>query len=409
MKWKKFIAVFTAAGCLAGTAPIQAFAASSAEIMDQIESYMADLEASQLESEELENEIASKQEEVSALYTEVAALNIERESYYEDMKQRIAYFYEESQGYSLIGALFSSGSFAEFINRIQFQQSLYDYDSARLEEYQDLVNELEEKQAALDAEIDDLGDMVEEQVVLQAALDAAIAVKQTEYDEAVEAEAEAAARAAAEAAAREAAEREAQRRAEEEAAVYALSYETSSGTESSSASTSSETASVSEEASSSSEGTSYSEETSSSSESASPSETVSSEETYSEPEASSSEDTSSSETSSSSDSSSSSGSSGGSYDMPSGSGILTWSGGVNYFNGHMETWYTMREWKGNLGIPGMYIGSDGIVRDCDGYICVASDDDPKGTIVETSLGTGKVYDCGPGHGIIDIYTDWPLY
>ncbi len=98
-----------------------------------------------------------------------------------------------------------------------------------------------------------------------------------------------------------------------------------------------------------------------------------------------------------------------SYDMPSGSGILTWSGGVNYFNGHMETWYTMREWKGDLGIPGMYIGTDGIVRDCDNYICVASDDDPKGTVLETSLGTAKVYDCGPGHGIIDIYTDWPLY
>ncbi len=98
-----------------------------------------------------------------------------------------------------------------------------------------------------------------------------------------------------------------------------------------------------------------------------------------------------------------------SYEMPSGSGILTWSGGVNYFDGHMETWYTMREWTGDLGIPGMYIGKDGIVRDCDNYICVASDDDPKGTILETSLGTAKVYDCGPGHGIIDIYTDWPLY
>ncbi len=97
-----------------------------------------------------------------------------------------------------------------------------------------------------------------------------------------------------------------------------------------------------------------------------------------------------------------------SYDMPSDPNALTWSKGINNFNGHTETWYTKREWKGELGIPGMYIGTDGIIRDCDNYICVASDDYPRGTVIETSLGTGKVYDSGSGHGNIDIYTDWPL-
>ncbi len=98
-----------------------------------------------------------------------------------------------------------------------------------------------------------------------------------------------------------------------------------------------------------------------------------------------------------------------SYEMPSDPNALTWSKGVNNFNGHTETWYTKRVWKGELGIPGMYIGKDGIIRDCDNYICVASDDYPRGTVIETSLGTGKVYDSGSGHGNIDIYTDWPLY
>ena len=41
-----------------------------------------------------------------------------------------------------------------------------------------------------------------------------------------------------------------------------------------------------------------------------------------------------------------------------------------------------------------------------GYICVASSDYSKGTVVETSLGTGKVYDCGCASGTIDIYTNW---
>ena len=95
------------------------------------------------------------------------------------------------------------------------------------------------------------------------------------------------------------------------------------------------------------------------------------------------------------------------YQQKSGSGILTKSKGVNYFNGHKETWYSQRVLPGGgLNIPGRHVNEQGLVCDGDGYICVASSDYPKGTIVETSLGTGKVYDCGCASGIIDIYTDW---
>ena len=40
------------------------------------------------------------------------------------------------------------------------------------------------------------------------------------------------------------------------------------------------------------------------------------------------------------------------------------------------------------------------------HIVLASDDYPRGTVVETSLGAGKVYDTGSGSGNIDLYTDW---
>ena len=52
------------------------------------------------------------------------------------------------------------------------------------------------------------------------------------------------------------------------------------------------------------------------------------------------------------------------------------------------------------------MAQDGTIRDEDNYICVASSDYPKGTVVETSLGMGKVYDSGCASGTIDIYTDW---
>ncbi len=381
MKLKRRIASFALMGSIACVSPLQALAATSSEIEAQIESYMADLEASEAKCAELQDEIASRQDEVSELYSEVASLNIEKDIYYESMKTRIAYFYEESQGNNLLSALFSSKNFAEFISRVQFQESIYDYDAARLEEYQALVEDLEAKQAELDAEIEDLGDMVEEEAVLQATLDATIYDKQVELEE-VKAEEAAAAAAAA---AAKAAEEEAARRASMDAAAYALT--------STSSSSGGETASYSSDSSSGAVSSSSSAETASSSSSAGSS--YEADTSYS--------STESTETVSESSSSSSSSS----YASTGGDGVLTKNKGVNYYNGRMETWYTQRILPGEgLNIPGRHLDDRGIVCDGDGYICVASDDYPKGTVLETSLGMAKVYDSGPGSGIVDIYTDW---
>ena len=95
------------------------------------------------------------------------------------------------------------------------------------------------------------------------------------------------------------------------------------------------------------------------------------------------------------------------YDMPSGDGVLTKEKGVNYYKGHRETYYSQKVLPGGgLNIPGRHVASDGTIRDKDNYICVASSDYPKGTVVETSLGPGKVYDTGCAKGTIDLYTDW---
>lgn len=88
---------------------------------------------------------------------------------------------------------------------------------------------------------------------------------------------------------------------------------------------------------------------------------------------------------------------------------LTRSNGVVYFMGHRETWYSIHEPGQTVTareIPGKHIADDGTIRDKDGYVCVASSDLPFYTIVLTSVGIGKVYDCGCSHGTIDVYTDW---
>lgn len=90
-------------------------------------------------------------------------------------------------------------------------------------------------------------------------------------------------------------------------------------------------------------------------------------------------------------------------------GHLTRSNGSIRCFGHRETWYSTNEGCGKntaWSIPGKHVADDGTIRDEDGFICVASSDHRKHTIVMTSVGPGKVYDTGCSHGTIDVYTTW---
>lgn len=87
------------------------------------------------------------------------------------------------------------------------------------------------------------------------------------------------------------------------------------------------------------------------------------------------------------------------------SGVLTKSGGVNSFAGRRETWYSSRvlyHYRTSEWTP----DSNGVYRDSDGYVVVAASDLAFGSTVETSHGTGKVYDTGCAAGTTDIYVNW---
>lgn len=92
-------------------------------------------------------------------------------------------------------------------------------------------------------------------------------------------------------------------------------------------------------------------------------------------------------------------------------GGLTRQSGVNYYNGYRETYYNLNmngvvSNAQNMGISGNYwVREDGVKMYGD-YVIVASSDHSKGTVVDTSLGTGIVLDYCPGSGIHDIATAW---
>lgn len=106
-----------------------------------------------------------------------------------------------------------------------------------------------------------------------------------------------------------------------------------------------------------------------------------------------------------------------SYDIPIEEGVLTPSKGVNWFEGHKETYYNLNMSKvvenaHNNGIDGEYWVRDDGCKMLGDYIMVAAGYSvhPYGSIVGTSLGTGIVVDTGGFASsdpyLIDIAVDW---
>lgn len=86
-------------------------------------------------------------------------------------------------------------------------------------------------------------------------------------------------------------------------------------------------------------------------------------------------------------------------------GVITRQGGVNWFNGRRETWYssqTLYHWRTPEWTP----DEEGFYRTSDGYYVVAASDLLQGGVIETSKGLAMVLDCGCAPGTTDFYVNW---
>lgn len=279
---------------------------------------------------------------------------------YEDMKTRIRYMYENGSN-TLLELLFSAENMTDFLNRADFIQNISSYDREKLENLQSIQKGIEIQEADLLAKQNSLkslqGQLVRQQEELKQKAQETSTDLET-FKAQLQVLREEQARVAAEAA----------RRAEEERRRQAEAQMAQANT------------TVSVDASTSANPTDQTDSTLS-------------------PDIDNVQDN---------DNDSIDSSLGESTSYPTyNTGVLTPSKGVVYYNGHRETYYSQKVLPGGgLSIPGRHVAEDGTIRDSDGYICVASSDLAWGTVVETSLGTAKVYDCGCASGTIDIYTDW---
>lgn len=332
---------------------VPAYAADDVSTLEkQTSSLQKELEGYNSDLVEIGTKISDTEDKIQAADNEVyrleASLRISRnneETQYENMKSRIQFMYENGST-TLLTMLCEADSMSDFLNKADFIQNITEYDREMLQNLVEVREGIETQEEDLKEQQDELAslqeDLEKEQDALQAKADAT-STNLKEFQSKLTAAKEAAAK---EKAAKEEAERQAAAKAQAAAALAAQAASNSSSSSGSSGGSGKVNTNTSTG------GTAY-----------------------------------------------------GDYIIPAGG--LTPSAGRITFGDHTETYYSQRVLPGGgLNIPGRHVASDGTIRDSDGYIVVASDDYSKGTVVETSLGTGKVYDCGSGSGNIDIYTDW---
>lgn len=294
----------------------------------------------EVKMEAMEGDISKTQEQLA-----IAKNN--EQTQYDDMKVRIQYIYENDDE-TMLGMILSASSLADFVNKIDFVQTLNDYDREMLDELVTLRENIENEEKRLEEQKEsyvelekELKDKKEQLKIKAAETSTDLKTLNAKIDEMKAQQAKEAA----------------------EAAAAANSNSSNQTSNNKKPSTSGDSGSSGNSGNSSSSG----------------------------------------------NSGNSGASSSGGYKYPSGPGVLTPSKGVNYYNGFRETYYSQKILPGyGLKIPGRHIASDGTIRDGNGYLCLAAhkDDFARYSIVQTSLGPGKVYDTGCAKGTIDIYTDW---
>ena len=223
------------------------------EITEELEQKNAQLVENLASIQLLEETIAQLDDQIAETQKEYDAAKADEEARYNAMKQRIKYMYEQGNA-TYVQILIKATSFSDMLNKVGYVEDLYAYDRKKLEEYQEVQQQvaavqqqleeekaeqeeskrgLEEEQEALQQTVDelearnaDVSAQIEEAKAAAAELAAQLKAQNAELSAAVEAEA---ARAEAE---RQAAAQRAAEEAEKQAANAAngqSTADTSSG------------------------------------------------------------------------------------------------------------------------------------------------------------------------------------
>lgn len=107
------------------------------------------------EMEKIKEEIDKKEAEITEIEEELIEAQIDENDQYESMKKRIKYMYENGGG-QFIEILCEAKDITDFLNKAEYISSISEYDRDMLEEFQKVVEQVEEKEAKVQAEYDEM-------------------------------------------------------------------------------------------------------------------------------------------------------------------------------------------------------------------------------------------------------------
>ena len=125
------------------------------KIQKELEALDDELVAVLTDIEVLEGDIEIKEEEIEEAQKAYDAAKKKEEKQYADMKKRIQYTYEKGD-VSYVTLLLQARSIADWLNKADFTQQVYEYDRNMLVEYQETKRQVEELQIQLDEEKEEL-------------------------------------------------------------------------------------------------------------------------------------------------------------------------------------------------------------------------------------------------------------
>ena len=152
------------------------------ELQDEIDALDSQLVNLLTEVDELEAQISQKQQEISDTQAELEAAEEAVQQQYEDMKVRIQYMYENDDRGAL-EILLESGSISDFLNRLEYVNSVYDYDRELLESYEATQTEIGEMKKGLESDMESHQSQQSQLADKQASLNQMIADKQDEMED----------------------------------------------------------------------------------------------------------------------------------------------------------------------------------------------------------------------------------
>lgn len=152
---------------------------------DDMNAYIENMDKQYLELmysiEELEAEIAEHEELLAETQALLAQVKAQEEEQYDTMKKRIRYLYENGET-NFLDVLFGQGSLTDMLNEMEYRAAITEYDNGLLERYNATKLQVQNTEALLTAQLEEMNALKESREFELAQLDELIQAKAAELE-----------------------------------------------------------------------------------------------------------------------------------------------------------------------------------------------------------------------------------